>query len=263
MKKNNLLKLLGIAFVVAIVATGIFYGLFVNKMSSSTGSGKMLVVAAKALKPGTVLQAADVKLMPWPGDQLPKGGFGDSAAVIGNTVFDPIGEDEPIFSSRLASEQGAAGTGIPTGMRAVSVHVTDSTGVMALLRAGQKVDVQVVTGRAGGEKVETAVRTALEDLKVLSVTPQVEQGSQGQNLPVVTLLAKPNEADVLAAADSGARVRLTLRNPLDQETHGSGALTLTTVMHASGKSSSKQPESVKQDTAPKKVTATNGPAGQN
>ena len=30
MKKNNLLKLLGIALVVAIVSTGIFYGLFVN-----------------------------------------------------------------------------------------------------------------------------------------------------------------------------------------------------------------------------------------
>ena len=41
MKKNNLLKLLGIAFVVAIVSTGIFYGLFVNKLSSSTGSGKI------------------------------------------------------------------------------------------------------------------------------------------------------------------------------------------------------------------------------
>ena len=37
MKKNNLLKLLGIAFVVAIISTGIFYGLFVNKLSSSTG----------------------------------------------------------------------------------------------------------------------------------------------------------------------------------------------------------------------------------
>ena len=33
MKKNNLGKLLGIALVVAIVATGVFYGLFVDKLS--------------------------------------------------------------------------------------------------------------------------------------------------------------------------------------------------------------------------------------
>jgi Flp pilus assembly protein CpaB len=267
MKKNNLLKLLGIALVVAIVSTGIFYGLVAGKLSSSTGSGKMLVVAAKPLKPGTVLQTTDVKLMPWPGDQLPKGGFGNVTDVTGNTVFDPIDVDEPVFAARLASSQGAAGSGVPTGMRAVSVHVTDSTGVITLLRSGQKVDVQVVVGRSGGEKVETSVRTALEGLKVLSVTPQIEQGSQGQNLPVVTLLAKPNEADILAAADSGARVRLTLRNPLDEETRGSGALTLTTVMHSSNKSASKSTDSTKSVDVPKadapKKAATSGQADKN
>jgi Flp pilus assembly protein CpaB len=257
MKKNNLLKLLGIAFVVAIVSTGIFYGLFVNKLSSSTGSGKMLVVAARALKPGTVLQAADVKLIPWPEAQLLKGGFGSVSDVTGNTVFDAISEDEPVFASHLANLRSGGGSGVPAGMRAVSVHVTDSTGVMALLRAGQKVDVQVVVGRSGGDKTETAVRTALEDLFVLSVNPQMEQGSQGQNLPVVTLLADPREADVLAAADSGARVRLTLRNPLDEETRGSGALSLSTVMHATGKSSSKPGDKSK------KSGSSSGQADQN
>ncbi len=214
----------------------------------------MLVVAAKALKPGTVLQATDVKLMPWPADQLPKGGFGAVSEVTGNTVFDPIGEDEPVFASRLASGAGSGGGGVPAGMRAVSVHVTDSTGVMELLRAGQKVDVQVVTGRAAGDaKIETSVRTALEDLQVLSVHPQVEPGSQGQNLPVVTLLAKPADADILAAGDSGARVRLTLRNPLDEETRGSGALTLTTVMHSTNKNAQKPSDPTKPAELPKKV----------
>jgi len=256
MKKNNLLKLLGIAFVVAIVSTGIFYGLFVTRLTSSTG-GKALLVAAHALKPGVVLQAADVKSISWPGPDLPKGSFSNPSDVVGSTVFDPIGEDEPIYSSHLANPQGGGGTGVPEGMRAVSVHVTDSTGVMNLLRAGQRVDVQVVVGRTGSDKNETQVRTALEGLRVLSVSLQPEQGSQGQNLPVVTLLAKPTEADVLAAADSGARVRLTLRNPLDQESRGGGSLSLSTVMRSSGptqkpagKSSSPLQNPVKPATGP-------------
>jgi Flp pilus assembly protein CpaB len=232
MKKNNLYKLLGIAFVVAIISTGIFYGLFVNRLSSSSGTGKMMVVAAKALKPGTVIQASDLTLLPWPGEQLPKGGFGSADQVIGNTVFDWIGQDEPVFASRLASAQSGGGSGVPTGMRAVSVHVTDSLGVMSLLRAGQKVDVQVVVGRS--DKGDVAVRTALEGLKVLSVTTQTEQSSQGPTLPVVTLLAKPSDADVLAAADSGARVRLTLRNPLDDDTRTRTPLSLGAVMRSSG-----------------------------
>ena len=74
------------------------------------------------------------------------------------------------------------------------------------------------------------MRTALENLAVLSVTPQPEQSSQGQNLPVVTLLAKPADVDVLAAADSGGRVRLSLRNPLDTNTHRRGSLSLGSVI---------------------------------
>jgi pilus assembly protein CpaB len=240
MKKNNLYKLLGIAFVVAIVSTGIFYGLFVSKMSSSTGSGKNLVVAAKLLKAGTVIQPTDVKLIAWPGQQIPKGAFEHVEQVTGSTVFDPINEDEPLFATHLASDQTGGGSGVPAGMRAISVHVTDSTGVISLLRAGQRVDVQVVVGR-GGDSRETTVRTALENLKVLSVGLQPEQSSQGATLPVVTLLANPSAADVLAAADSGARVRLVLRNPLDEELSDRTSLSLGAVMRSGGASAARKP----------------------
>jgi Flp pilus assembly protein CpaB len=121
-------------------------------------------------------------------------------------------------------------------MRAVSIHVTDSTGVLALLRAGHKVDVQVVVHQKDSNNAE--VRTALEELTVLSVQPQAEVSSQGATLPVVTLLAKPADADVLAAADAGARVRLTLRNPLDESTRVRAPMTVDAVMRTSGSAGS-------------------------
>ena len=114
-------------------------------------------------------------------------------------------------------------------MRAISVHISDSTGVMELLQSGNRVDAQVVRKFNDGR---TEVRTALQNLKVLAVRSQVEQSSQGFNLPVVTLLAKPAEADVLAAADSGARIRLALRNPLDDEKAARSATNLEAVMHS-------------------------------
>ena len=230
MKKNNLVKLLGVALVVAIVATGVFYGLFVGRLSSSTGTGKTLVVAAKPLKSGTIVAVADLKTIPWPTDQLPKGAYQTPDEVTGSTVFDPIDQDQLVLATSLASSRSGGGSGVPTGMRAVSIHVTDSTGVLALLKSGQKVDVQVVVGRGSGKDVETEVRTALEGLSVLTVTPQPEQSSQGRTLPVVTLLAKPADADILALSDSGARVRLTLRNPLDDATRSRSVLTLGSVM---------------------------------
>jgi pilus assembly protein CpaB len=230
MKKNNMLRLLGIAFVVAILSTGIFYGLFVNKLSSSTGSGRTVVVAAHGLKPGSVIASADVKTIPWPGVQPPKGTFEHTEQVVGKTVFDAIGEEELVSDIHLASMKSGGGSGVPEGMRAVTIHVTDSSGVIAMLRTGQKVDVQVVLGKSGPE---TTVRTALEDLQVLAVGSAPEGTSQGTILPSVTLLAGPAQADILAAADSGARVRLTLRNPLDDQTRTNAPVSLGAVVHSS------------------------------
>jgi pilus assembly protein CpaB len=233
MKKNNMGKLLGVALVVAIICTGLFYMMFAMKANSETGA--QIVVAAKALKAGAVLKAEDLKTVNWPAAQLPPGAHRNPEEVIGNTVFDPMAPEEPVLNARLATSQSGGGSGVPVGMRAVSVHLTDSTGVLALLHSGQKVDVQVVVGR-GTKPEEVEVRTALENLTVLSVTPQLEQSSQGQNLPVVTLLAKPSEVDVLAAADSGGRVRLALRNPLDSDTHKRGPVSLGSVIRGGAQS---------------------------
>jgi pilus assembly protein CpaB len=237
MKQNNLAKLLGIALVVAIIATGVFYGLFVNKLSSSTGGGKMVVVAAKTIPVGTVLAETDVQSIPWPVDGTPAGAFDSAQQVAGHTVLVPLAQGEPVLAARLASaEKGSGGSGVPTGMRAVSVHVSDSSGVLAQLGPGQKVDVQVLITRKSSNG-EPELRTVLEGVPVLAVNTQLDSSSQGANLPTVTLLTNPADADVLALADSGARVRLALRNPLDNGTRPRTLLTLDTILRASGTSS--------------------------
>src|ERR1700730_10680980 len=113
MKKDNMGKLLGVALVVAIICTGLFYMLFAMKANSQTGT--TLVVAAKVLKPGTVLGPTDVKTIPWPVPQLPLGAHRDPKEVIGNTVFDSMAQDEPVMNSRLASSQSGGGAGVPVG----------------------------------------------------------------------------------------------------------------------------------------------------
>ena len=55
--KKNLVPLLGIAFVVAILATGLFYGFFVSKLrdAESMPAGPQIVVAARPVTRGSVL----------------------------------------------------------------------------------------------------------------------------------------------------------------------------------------------------------------
>ena len=211
--KRNLVPLLAVAFVVAIASTGIFYGLFVGKLKSAPTQS--VVTAGKALKPGTVIQAADLGSMAWAGSAVPKGMYAGPEQVVGQTVVQSIEAGEPVLESRLASKSGGGGLGIPEGMRAVSVHVSDSSGVLALLRPGHKVDMQVFVNRQG--QGENEARTALQNVTVLSAGQQAEPSSQGGfNAPVVTVLATPREADLLGVADSFGRIRLALRNPVDQ-----------------------------------------------
>ncbi len=215
--KRNLVPLLGIAFVVAIAATGIFYGLFVGKMrdEEAHAAKQMIVVAAKTLDRGRQLEAGDVKLSNWAG-ALPPGSYRKVEEAVGKTVFQPTIENEPITEARTGADQiqiGGQGSksGIAKGMRAISVRVSESNGLMPFLRAGHRVDLQVVNLRGS----EPAVRSLLQNVEILSI--QGAEGNGSTATPVVNLLVSPKDADRVALADAAARIRLLLRNQLDDE----------------------------------------------
>lgn len=215
MAKKNLLQLLGIAFVVALVATGLFYGLIAGKLRAPAAGppARRIVVAMRDIPRGALIVPQDLKVALWAGDELP-GAYTNPLDVAGLTLLEPVHKGEPVTRARLASADGARGAalGVPEGMRAVSVHVSEPAGVISMLRPGHRVDVQVVANRAaqGGEP---ALRTILQDLEVLASTHAAGEVRQG---PVVTLLAAPDAADRLALADAAGSIRLLLRNPLDR-----------------------------------------------
>ena len=202
--KQKLVPLLGIAFVVALISTGVFYGLFVGKAQSAPAGQQhfSVVVANHALARGAVIKAADIKAISWAGGEAPKGSFTTPDQLAGVTVLDPIQANDPVVDSRIASHKA-----IPTGMRAVSIHVTDSSGVVGLLHPGYRVDVQVLSDANRGE---VTLRTVLQNVEVLTVSPP--DGGK----PVVNLVVSPDDAELLGLADSAARVRLVLRNPGDE-----------------------------------------------
>src|SRR4051812_37537772 len=108
--KKNLVPLLGIAFVVAIVSTGIFYGLFVGKLkNASSTTGPSIVVAAHTLDRGAALKAADVKLAAWGMPTAPTGAMTALNQADGLTLVAPLQENEPVLQSDAASRTSGAG----------------------------------------------------------------------------------------------------------------------------------------------------------
>lgn len=201
--KERLVTLFGIAFVVAVVATGVFYGLLVSRVRTpvEASTAQQVVVAAKALDKGSVLHKEDLRVVSWVRKDAPAGVHSRVEQVIGATLIDNVAENDVVSDARIVTPRA-----IPSGMRVISVHATDSSGVVAMLRPGHKVDVQVVAARGGGDQI---IRTILQSVEVLSASP-----SDGGR-PVLNLLVTPQEADLLGLGDTVARLRIVLRNGAD------------------------------------------------
>lgn len=224
--KRNMVPLLGIAFVVAIISTGIFYGLFAGKLRSSSDLPEhAIVVAARALDRGTVLQASDLKVSEATG--VLTGSFSKREEAIGAMLLAPLKAGEPLLAERVASRSpvgGSANGMVPPGMRAISIHVSGSDGLLNLLRPGSHVDLQAVSDRDN----RVALRNVLQNVEVVAVNPPDANSNRALGA-VVTVLTHAKDADIVALADAGGKIRVALRNPFDQGTIPSHALGLTTV----------------------------------
>lgn len=167
--KTNWVPLLAIALVVAILATGVFYGLVASRINEVEAN----VSAPSAPSP-------------------------DSSAV-------------------------------PVGFRAITVHVADSLGIVSLLKPGQRVDVQAIHG----PPTAVELKTVAQNLAVLGVRSEPEATPGRPALPIVTLLVTPEEADIVALADSAARIRLALRSAADHVVEARPSLGLVSIMRGS------------------------------
>ena len=215
--KKNVAPILLIAFVMAIVCTAVFYGLVAGKLGTGAEANATphVLVAKRAIARGANISVLDTKSVPW-NDAVPEGALREPTQAEGHTALADIGAGEPLLASRLINKRSGDGLGIPAGMRAVSVQVHDSSGVVAMLRPGHRVDVQAVYSRSGSNQ-EAEIRTVLENIEILKINPVAEAAPGRPTLPVATLLVAPSEADTIGLADAIARVRLVLRNPLDSE----------------------------------------------
>ena len=137
---------------------------------------------------------------------------------MGRPVISNILLDEPVMAGRLAERGSGFGLApmIPTGMRAVTVKVNEVIGVAGFLISGMRVDV-LVTMRPSGEG-GARTNTVLQNIVVAAAGQQIQPDATGKavNVPVVTLLVTPEQAEALTLAGNEGRIQLVLRNSGDQ-----------------------------------------------
>lgn len=179
-----------------------------------------VMVAVRPLAPGTMIQAADLRRIPWAGEIPPPGLFARPEDVVGRVLLVPLAADEPVLASLLAAEGSGSGLPglIPAGMRAISLSVDEVVGVNGFIGPRSRVDVVATMDLSGGNG-EAISRVVLQDVEVLAAGHQLQADPNGtpQQAAVATLLVTPQEAEELVLATHKGRVQLVLRGSTDRE----------------------------------------------
>src|SRR3954469_2176060 len=177
-----------------------------------------LVVATHDMPMGTLLRPSDLKLVNYLERNVPKGAASDPKDATSRVLLAPISNNELVLASKLSGAttvEGMAST-IDPGFRAVSVQITDASGVAGLVQPNAHVDVLFTRP---GSMAEATTSTILENVKVLSTGKQLPAGAtvdpRAPRSPVVTLMLTPGDAQKLELAKNQGKISLSLRNPLD------------------------------------------------
>ncbi len=217
MKNRRLGLALIVAVIVSITATFLLYSRIKRQYALNTQPIK-IVVASKALEPGTQLSADNLTLMDWPSNVPLAGSFRKPEELNGRLVMFPIAAQEPIRDQVLAAPGATVGltAKIPDGMRAAAVITNELNNVSGFLFPGSHVDV-LVTFRTDNDK-DPMTTTVLQNIEVLSAGEKLQPDPSGkpQNVKVVTLLLTPEDAERLALASNQGTVQFVLRNASDQ-----------------------------------------------
>jgi pilus assembly protein CpaB len=172
-------------------------------LTPGTGSAVAVMVAARDLTPGTVLEASEVTMRELPAPVVPDGTARTPDTVLGRTLAAPVRRGEPLTDVRLTGPDLARA--VPADPDAVSVPLRlADPDVAALLHSGAAVDVVTVGGRQ--DEPVVLARSA----RVLAVLEAgTHSGARDGRLVLVAL--DPVAATRVAAASLSQTLTVTLR----------------------------------------------------
>jgi pilus assembly protein CpaB len=193
---------------------------------------EQILVAAKNLEAMTILDAECLEQRTLPGDQAPEHCLADPAQAVGKLLTVPVVEGQALTENLFAPEGSGlhlAGL-LEPGMRAVTVSLSDYSGLEGLLYPGCRVDVMGTFAITGANKAGSAVSTALlENVQVLAVGRQAVGGTDGDGKAdadnkskgyskkiLVTLMVDANQAEALQLGMEHGLISLAMRNPRDK-----------------------------------------------
>src|SRR4051812_45149724 len=138
MDRQKKLLIFAAAWVSAGLLTWLFYAKAVAPQQEKQAS---VLVATRDMPVGTLLKTSDLKKVNYPEHSIPKGVLSDPKDATNRVLLVAMGINEPVLTAKLSASttvEGMAST-IDPGFRAVSVQITDASGVAGMIQPNSKV----------------------------------------------------------------------------------------------------------------------------
>jgi pilus assembly protein CpaB len=227
-----LIGALVIAGVTAFMAKSMFTGAGAPQAVARQAApvGPEIMVATRTLPVGTIITAEDLRYQPWPEGLVQDAYYirgeenADPATLIGTVVRNEINAGQPATRGSLIrpGERGFLAAALGPGMRAVTVSVSETSGVAGFVFPGDRVDMvltQEVSGGGDGAPLQVS-ETIIRNIRVLAVDNSLnardENGNQvARNRDTVTFEATPQLAEKIAVAQRLGSITLSLRSLAD------------------------------------------------
>jgi len=183
--------------------------------------------ALRAIKPiskGAVIAPGDIETVQ-SGTPPAAGTFASPAELKDRIAARAIAANEFLTRTNtvLVPRPVTLADAIPAGLRAISVHIDDDSGVAELLHPGDHVDILIVShadraALAPGQMFPQAeVRTLLQDVPVLAVGASMERNAAApHNVRNIVLAVAPQSAAAVALVKSIGHEYLALRRNGDE-----------------------------------------------
>ncbi|HWQ61938.1 MAG TPA: Flp pilus assembly protein CpaB [Negativicutes bacterium] len=220
MAKLSTKGLTAVALVFSLLAAVLVYS-YLQNLAGQNKQGQPVVVAKTDIAPKTKMTAEMLKVVSVPPEYIQPGAVQDISKAVGVVVREQIAAGEQVTQRRLVIEGRTGGftTIIPANKRAVTVAVTDVSGVGGLVKPGDYVDIIVTfDDKMVGENLS---QIFLQNVRVLAINRDIEAASTGESAKkdmtapatklTVTLAVSPDDAARLAVADEKGKIRMALR----------------------------------------------------
>ena len=218
MMKRKIVIVAVAALAVATATTAFFYNLLSDQFGPRVDADAAIsvAVATRDLPRGRVLEAADLRLEPWKPEDVPAEAARSLSGLEGGRLAVSVDAGQPVLMKYLpAAGRSGISAAIPSGMRAVTLHVNEYAGVTSLIEMGDRVDVLVANQLRSPGRLGMQVRTLLENVEVLATGR--DSDGQSREIPTITVLIQAADAERVSLADQSGAILLALRNPADQE----------------------------------------------